>query len=596
MTIPREHAFEQIARALRTRYFKLIPKLSANWPDDQHESNRLSRSLAAYALVGLRGIDDAAAAACVTDGGDDGGIDALYYDNTIPQLIIVQSKFSRKGGQPSQADILKTINGVKALYRRQFDRFNPEVQSRLDKVEEALDTPGISIKLVIVFLSDEELGPHAVADLNDLKTEINQLNPLLSWQACGLRAVHGWLLTEEAQPTVDLEIALENWGYVTVPRKAIYGQLTAATLASLIEVHGDAIFERNIRHYLGTTDVNKAILSTVLEKPEDLFYLNNGLTAVASSIQHGAAPATRCVFNFTSFSIVNGAQTAGAVASAAVEGAIDPAARLLLTIIEVGPVPEDFGWRITQARNLQNVVKDLDFAALDLQQERLRRELAIVGIGYHYRPSLEALTRGSEDLHIAEAAMALAGLSFPILTSTEVALRKQRGQSVRNAIELIVIAKKEINRLWEKDGPYYSKLFHDKLSGLQLYRLVTIYRFIDAILSSTERSENSYLRRGFFKHGRLFIMALIAHRSNETMSRATLDLSQDDKDRLSRLVNELGELVYTETIPNQEQRGYLSSFRSLTETQLLADNVLARLAAKDHERIRVPDLTNGEQE
>jgi hypothetical protein len=45
-------------------------------------------------------IEDAAAAGAVTDGKDDRGIDALFFDKLRNRLVLVQSKFKRTGVAP----------------------------------------------------------------------------------------------------------------------------------------------------------------------------------------------------------------------------------------------------------------------------------------------------------------------------------------------------------------------------------------------------------------------------------------------------------------------------------------------------------------
>ena len=49
-------------------------------PDDQRENAFLSRSLAAYSLTLLAEIGPEGAGPCVTDGFDDNGIDAVFFD------------------------------------------------------------------------------------------------------------------------------------------------------------------------------------------------------------------------------------------------------------------------------------------------------------------------------------------------------------------------------------------------------------------------------------------------------------------------------------------------------------------------------------
>jgi hypothetical protein len=129
-----------------------------------------------------------------------------------------------------------------------------------------------------------------------------------------------------------------------------------------------------------------------------------------------------------------------------------------------------------------------------------------------------------------------------------------------------------------------------RLSGLRVCRLVRIYRFIDRILADTERSENSYNRRMFFRHGRYFIMAFVALRSADVMGKSQLEIAVADQTLLSQHTNELSELIYSATEPLQALKGYLAIFRNLTDAQPLADSVLQRLAEDDARRLATQQL------
>jgi hypothetical protein len=226
----------------------------------------------------------------------------------------------------------------------------------------------------------------------------------------------------------------------------------------------------------------------------------------------------------------------------------------------------------------------VDFAALDPNQERLRQELAMAGITYHYRPSAEARARRDDAFTLEEAAVALACLSFSVLTRAAVQDLRNRGQRVLNAVDYVVTAKREVGRLWEQDGSHYGQLFPTTLSGVRMCRCVRMFRFIDKILADTEISESAYARRMFFRHGRYFIMAFIAHRSPDVVQRSGLALSQTDQTLLSQLTNELAELIYAQSQSLQGLKGYLSIFRNLTDSQPLADGVLQRLVEQDAQR------------
>jgi hypothetical protein len=159
-------------------------------------------------------------------------------------------------------------------------------------------------------------------------------------------------------------------------------------------------------------------------------------------------------------------------------------------------------------------------------------------------------------------------------------------------VEFVVAAKKEVGRLWDQEGVLHGVLFPTAITGLRVCRMVRIFRFIDQILAATERSENGYHRRMFFRHGRYFIMAFVSHRSNDVLARPAFDLSNDDRMILSQRTNEIAEAIYAQTVPLQTVKGYLAIFRNQTDSQPLAEGVLQRLAQQDQQRQAQPPPAN----
>ncbi len=446
----------QVEEALKQRYFPMIPEIAEKWTPEQHERNRLSRSLAAFAIEKLADVAPAQAANAVVDGGNDNGIDAVYFDRAQNRLWVVQSK---AGGPPSAADNKKFCDGIRDLVARRFDRFNASFARLLPDIKEALEVEDLQIIGCQVHLGNQ-LGPHATTDLAQLKTDLNQFFQRFDWQDSNLLVVHSWLTSEHAIEPLDLTLVLENRYGMTDPRRAFYGQVTARQLADLYKNHGNALFQKNIRHYLGAQAVNSAISATVTDRPGELFFPNNGLTATCAKITPDpGASNIEGTFNLHGFSVVNGAQTVGSIAMAhANPEEISPDAKVLITLIEIGEAADTLGQQITRARNTQNAVRGLDFAALDPQQERLRQDLAVSGIVYHYRPAAEAAVRDANHITIEQAAIALACLSGDTRT--------------------IVAANKESSQIYDQLGEYYPSLFRDGLSGIQLCRAVRIFDYL----------------------------------------------------------------------------------------------------------------------
>lgn len=551
----------QIVEALKQRYFPIVLPIQQNWTPEQHEKNRLSRSLSVFAVEKLAEVDSLSAANALMDGGNDNGVDAVYYDRTKNRLWLIQAK---AGGAPDMGENKKFCDGIKDLIYGRFDKFNETFARFESDVEEALATDGLKIVGCNVHLGNE-IGPHAVADLQQLKAELNQFSDRFDWEDCALPVIHGWLTAEHAVAPVNTELTLENWHGMVQPRRAFYGLVSAAELATLYQQHGKALFEKNIRHYLGAYSVNSSIGATVQERPGELFYLNNGLTAVCSSIQpKPGATNQKGLFSIKGFSVVNGAQTVGSIATVqAAQGSISPDAKLLITLIEVGIAPDNLGPQITQARNTQNAVKGLHFAALDPHQERLRQELAVSGVSYYYRPSAEAILGGPNIITLENAAIALASLSGKTKT--------------------VVAAKKESGQIYDRTGEFYPTLFRDGLTGVQLCRTVRIYQYLMDILNASELAEAAHSRRKmFYRHGKLFILHVLARRHRSLIEKPNMDLSVEDKTELSRVGIELAELIYTAAEAMfQQDTGYLAIFRNTTDAEQLAANVMQRLAQQD---------------
>lgn len=540
----------QIIEVLKQDYFPMIPELERNWTPEQHDKNRLSRSLAAFAIANLADLTPSQAAHSIINGGDDNGIDAVYFDRVNNRLWLVQAK---AGKAPDMGDNKKFCDGIRDLVHKRFQKFNSSFSRLQHDVEDALDKNGVIIVGCNIYL-ESSLGSHVVNDLNQLKNELNKFDSRFEWEDLNIENIYRWLTAKQENAPIEVKLTLEKWHCLEHQRRAFYGLVNAAELAELYKQHNKLLFERNIRYYLGTQDVNEAIAQTVKKQPLELFYLNNGLTITCTKVILPLGHEQESTkFTLEGFSVVNGAQTVGSIASVFNDnGAISPDAKLLVTIIELGTISDTIGVEITKARNTQNTVRDIYFAALDPNQERLRQECMVSNIVYQYRPSADK----QDAITIEQAAIALACFSG-------------------NA-EIIVAAKKNLNLLY-KD--HYSTLFSNELSGITLCRYVRIFQYLDQSFTSYAESLTNK-QKMFYRHGRLFILNILSRRYKSLINKPEVNLSQDDMTEFSNVGIELAELIYTiaESQFASDEKGYLAIFRSLTDVQQLTSKVMQELA------------------
>ena len=153
----------------------LHPKVSEIDKQKQYRS----RAFAAYSLTvtALADVEDAVNS--ITDGYEDNGIDAIYYDKGTKNLWIVQSKFSETGtGGIDNGDIEKFAKGVKKLINADFNSFNQRIKDREDEILSALDDASVKIQILLAYTS-KKLSSHNLSSISDLLKEQNDTEELL---------------------------------------------------------------------------------------------------------------------------------------------------------------------------------------------------------------------------------------------------------------------------------------------------------------------------------------------------------------------------------------------------------------------------------
>lgn len=530
-------------------------------PSERHNAF-LTRALAAYALAYLAEISEDTAIKALTDGYDDNGIDALYYHEHQDTLYLVQSKWHHSGkGSLTRADMLTFLKGVEDILNMRFNSFNAKVRTHASQIQRALENVKTRIVLVIVYTGQDPLSDTVKRDLNDAVNEINDLSDLASVRILRLRDVYSIVKQGIQGAPIDLKLLLTNWGQVRDPYVAIYGQVAASDIAMYYKTYHHRLFTPNIRMFLGRTEVNTAIIDTLLTSPEHFWYFNNGITALCRSISklpQGGSDTAAGVFHCHDFMIVNGAQTVGAIAAA---WDVDPdaveKARVAIRVISLEACPPEFDKAVTRFTNTQNRIDRRDFAALDPQQDRIKKELEIEGIEYVYK-SGESTTRPRD-------------CAFDIIEATVARACRHKD------VDLAVQAKREIGKLWEDtEKPPYRWLFNDSVSGPSLWRLVQLVRIIEDELE-TYRKQSGRIRLLAF-HGNRFIAHLVLN----LLPADELDSHDDIDTAIEERVRKLTATVFEEIsrlIDVHYPDSYLGSlFKNVTKCRHLKNEFMRSLS------------------
>jgi hypothetical protein len=491
----------------------------------------LSRSLAAFSLIGLVDIEPVKAADAVIDGGQDNGIDAIYFDKQQKILYLVQSKWSQQGTKTiEKGDIQKFIQGVKDLLYASFERFNKiKIQDKLSDIQEAIYDAETRFMLVIAYTGNQGLADEPLRDIQDFLKEINDVSNIMSYTILRQSEIYKIISTGLNSP-IDLDIMLYNWSQTREPYQAFFGQVSAKDVAQWWNDYFHRLFEPNIRAFLGNTEANDGIIETLDKEPQNFWYYNNGITALCSSINKkpiGGNSRETATFECKNLSIVNGAQTVGSIAKA---NDLFPShleqARVLIRLISLENCPEGFSTEVTKFNNTQNKIDRRDFIALDPEQERIKNELKLEGIEYIYK-SGESLNQGLQGFNLDEATVALA---------------------CRNTdISLTVRSKDKIGTLWNDiNKAPYKTLFNSSVHGKYIWRLVEIKRIVEETLLIEKSTDEPKRRKLYATHGNRLILHLLYTKLEKEFYNLFNGLTEDNTSVIEDTTRILLDNVFTQ--------------------------------------------------
>jgi hypothetical protein len=491
--------------------------------------------LAAYSLSVEAFAEIDQAANSITDGFGDNGIDAIYYDDTRYNLWIVQSKFIQKlNGGIDTGEIDKFVRGIKNLINADFSKFNERIQEKQDEILNALDEPSVKIQILFAYtgkgLSKENLEP-----INQLLSEQNDTEELVFFNDFNIDKAYKGLISGIDSAPINEDFLLSNWGYIEEPLQSYYGQIAGSDLAALWDKYSARLFTKNIRSFLGNSTVNDDIQYTIMHEPENFIYFNNGITVLCESIKkkpQGGSAKNIGSFSCKGISVVNGAQTFGTIGALSQNDNVNLSkVNVFVKFISLEGSSEEFGERITIATNTQNKVDKKDFVSLDKEQERIKIELRLENVDYHYKRSRDKVIPNDQNYTFEEVTFSLACFWSEVDYST--------------------LVKKQSGKLWEdpQQAPYIN-LFNEKLSATKIMKAVKIYRYVSKIMDA--RSKNTFGRaRSINNYGNAFVTHIVIQKSgpkywSETYHKFDDFLNSQLPDSVNDTIDELHSLVESE--------------------------------------------------
>jgi hypothetical protein len=324
-------------------------------------------------------------AACVVDGKGDQGVDYIARENN--NVVIIQAKYSggkklSKRAVEDPADfehfrsVLQRLRSYQSLTMCQPLR---EICAEIDWQQDTFQFYYITLRQLSTNQApgdDHKLHQSAVPNQNvdDERVSLHLYNESKLNEE--LRDTQSMDIQQSRRASVRFTANQASPAFLRLAsddddRSCYVGRISGAQLATLyVQQQKSRLFNLNIRNYLGDNATNKAIKKTATDSPEDFFFFNNGISALATEVTMDSSDPTKCTLLCENLSIINGAQTVRSLHKAHISslgGAKD--AQVLLRLTEIGSKrtkPEQaFLDNVTKYNNTQTAIRIADFRSND---------------------------------------------------------------------------------------------------------------------------------------------------------------------------------------------------------------------------------------
>jgi AIPR protein len=346
---------------------------------DAYGIDKVGRAFMMWYAVEVLGLDESAAyEATATDWSNDKAIDLFHVDEEAERVIIGSGKYSGRGTYKAKVgELLELAHSVDWLRDPEslVRQGKPDLASAASDYKEAV-ARGFSVVFMYVYLGPRHKDVMDTAtnlnnaDLDQSPTRTVQVVDGQSLQLFYEESLEGSMRVAEQAVRIDPAQAYEQSGSYG---QALTGTMSGRELKRLYDAHHDALFDRNVRLYLGERkgSVNAGIRET-LDSADDrgnFWAYNNGVTVICDRYKFDRESGELSLFNF---SVVNGCQTTVSVATSD----DDAAARVTIPLRFIAATDTRVVDNIIRFTNSQTPIRHWDITSRDKTQKRLKAEFA----------------------------------------------------------------------------------------------------------------------------------------------------------------------------------------------------------------------------
>jgi hypothetical protein len=351
---------------------------------------------------------------CLTEGGQDFGVDAIHFTEEQDAeftVTIFQGKYKNNlSGEANfpESGVQSLINAIRYLFDPStvLDNINHRLSIKVEEIR-SLIRDGYIPQIRAIACNNGQKWNAAAEEVITAARFGDQVN----WEYVNHDQLIAMLqATKSVDDTLQLtgEAIVEDLNFSRV----MVARIAATEIAALIDRHGERLLERNIRRYLGLKGnrVNESIRDTLQgDQSSNFYFYNNGITLTCQKFSYNALQNSNYQVKVENLQIINGGQTCLTIAKTLAErnlfGNNAQDAYVLIRIYELSSGNDDFVQQITYANNSQNPVELRDLRSNDDLQKRL--EIDISQLGFNYQRKSSASTSEPTDISSKLAAVSV---------------------------------------------------------------------------------------------------------------------------------------------------------------------------------------------
>jgi hypothetical protein len=338
--------------------------------------------------------DEMSAVNALQGGSGDKGVDAIYVDHESRAVFLIQGKYRQGIKIPSEkrSDVIALADLGRALLLDNNETLKTILENAHENVKQALEESRSAIqrrnyRLNLQFVTTGKASSTHKAEAEQRIEDWSNASFECFSRADLLRLMKDYQVGASPPiPTITLPIqsheAFNRYDDTTNITSWIF-TMKSRDIVKIYNEHGIRLFSRNIRGFLGNTDINRGMQVTLKEEPEYFWYFNNGITIVCDEAKQITDKGKKYLRVFNA-QIINGQQTTRSLALKE-----DSNADVLIKLLEV-PKDTSDGYQkyshiiseIVSATNWQNAITASDLKSNDIEQVRIEREMRKLNYQY----------------------------------------------------------------------------------------------------------------------------------------------------------------------------------------------------------------------